>query len=105
MSSDYNKDLFGTIDRFIVMKIGDKEYKVPERLELLRIFQFLDFTIDYARLCWNGSCKRCIVSFEQNGKTFEAMSCRLKSLEGIAIKKLPPTVSAPEKSISTESSE
>lgn len=89
---DYNKDLFGIIDRFIDMKILDKNYQVPDRLELLRIFQFLDFNIDYARLCWNGSCKRCIVSFEQKGKIFEAMSCRLKSSEGVAVTKMPPTV-------------
>ncbi len=89
---DYNRELFGIIEKFIEMKILDKDYKVPDRLELLRIFQFLDFNIDYARLCWNGSCKRCIVSFEQKGKTFEAMSCRLKSSEGVAITKIPPTI-------------
>ena len=89
---EYNKELFGVIERFIEMKILDKDYKVPDRLELLRIFQFLDFQIDYARLCWNGSCKKCIVSFEQKGKTYEAMSCRLKSSDGIEIKKIPHTV-------------
>jgi len=89
---DYNKELFGTIERFIDIEIAGKTYRVPDRLELLRIFQFLNFHIDYARLCWNGSCKRCIVSFDQKGKSFEAMSCRLKSSEDMAIKRLPATV-------------
>ena len=89
---EYNKELFGTIERFIDIKIGEKTYQVPDRLELLRIFQFLNFQIDYARLCWNGSCKRCVVGFDQKGKSFEAMSCRLKSTDDMVIKKLPSTV-------------
>ena len=89
---DYNRELFGTIDRFIRLTINGKVYEVPDRLELLRIFQFLNFHIDYARLCWNGSCKRCIVGFDQNGKSFEAMSCRLKSSDTMCVTRLPPTV-------------
>ncbi len=90
--TDYNKELFGTIERFITLTIKGKTYKVPDKLELLRIFQFLNFHIDYARLCWNGSCKRCIVGFDQNGKAFEAMSCRLKSAEKMVVHRLPPSV-------------
>ncbi len=91
-SDDYDRNLFGNIDRFIKVKILDKEYEIPDRLELLRVFQFLDFEIDYARLCWNGSCKRCIVSFDQAGQKNEAMSCRLKSAENMCVSKLPPTI-------------
>lgn len=95
---EYDKNLFGTIERFVSIRILDKDYQVPDRLELLRVFQFLDFSIDYARLCWNGSCKRCVVSFESvkpgESKSGEALSCRLKSFEGICLKRLPATVKA-----------
>lgn len=91
---EYDRNLFGEIQKFIKIRILDSEYEVPDRLELLRVFQFLDFSIDYARLCWNGSCKRCVVKFEnlQNGKEGESLSCRLKSSEGLCLSRLPPTV-------------
>jgi hypothetical protein len=92
MTINYDRNLFGEIERFIKIKILDQEYEIPDRLELLRVFQFLDFSIDYARLCWNGSCKRCIVTFEQKGKRGEGMSCRLKSCEGMSIQKLPAAI-------------
>ncbi len=94
---EYDKNLFGEIERFVKIEILGKVYEVPDRLELLRVFQFLDFSIDYARLCWNGSCKRCVVSFETPtpggvAKSGEALSCRLKSCEGISLQKLPSTI-------------
>lgn len=101
---DYDRNLFGDIERFVKIDILGKAYEVPDRLELLRVFQFLDFSIDYARLCWNGSCKRCVVSFEvasstsegsaASTKSGEALSCRLKSCEGISLQKLPVTIKA-----------
>lgn len=102
---DYNRNLFGEIERLVKIKILDKEYEVPDKLELLRVFQFLEFQIDYARLCWNGSCHRCIVSYQgkpnKEGKPsdqkLEAMSCRLKCFENISLTKLPPTIKAAEK--------
>jgi hypothetical protein len=93
--SDYDRNLFGTIERFVPLTIEATTYEVPDRLELLRVFQFLDFSIDYARLCWNGSCKRCIVSFEAETKSGEALSCRLRSSEGMNLTKLPPTIRKP----------
>ncbi len=91
---EYDRNLFGEIKKFIKIQILDKEYEVPDRLELLRVFQFLDFSIDYARLCWNGSCKRCVVKYrnDQTSKEGEALSCRLKSAEGTCLTKLPPTI-------------
>jgi len=98
---DYDRNLFGEIKKFISLRILERDYQVPDRLELLRVFQFLDFSIDYARLCWNGSCRRCIVrySVSPSGKESEALSCRLKSSEGMCLLKLPPTIKpkAPEK--------
>jgi NADH dehydrogenase/NADH:ubiquinone oxidoreductase subunit G len=99
---NYNRNLFGEIEKLIKIKILDKEYEVPDKLELLRVFQFLDFTIDYAKLCWNGSCHRCIVHYEGDkrtssiqGKPSEAMSCRLKCFENMKLTKLPPTIKTP----------
>jgi hypothetical protein len=94
LTTDYNRNLFGNIERFIKIKILDKEFEVPEKLELLRVFQFLDFQIDYARLCWNGSCHRCTIQYENKDQKLEAMSCRLKCSENMKLTKLPPTIKA-----------
>ncbi len=92
MSGNYDRNLFGEIERFVKIKILDREYEVPEKLELLRVFQFLDFNIDYARLCWNGSCLRCHVNVDAPQKKDNALSCRLKSCDGMILTKLPATI-------------
>lgn len=89
---EYDKNLFGEIERFISLKICGKECQVPDRLEMLRVFQFLGFEIDYARLCWNASCQRCFVEYQKNGKSVRALACRTRSSESIEITKLPPTI-------------
>lgn len=92
--TDYDRNLFGEIERFIKLKIVDTEYEAPDKLELLRVFQFLDFTIDYARLCWNGSCHRCVIQFvgKKPGEICEALACRMKSFDQMHIEKLPSTI-------------
>lgn len=95
MSLDYDRNLFGEIERFVGIKILNKDFQVPDKLELLRVFQFLDFSIDYARLCWNGSCKRCVVKFENGpgpAPSGEALSCRLKACEGMNLTRLPSAI-------------
>lgn len=89
---DYDRNLFGEIDRLVQIKIGEKDYQVPDKLEMLRVFQFLNFSIDYSRLCWNASCQRCYIDYEKNGKKFRALSCRIKSFENMCVLKLPPTI-------------
>lgn len=89
---EYDRNLFGEIEKFVKIKILNQEYEVPDRLELLRVFQFLDFQIDYARLCWNASCQRCFIDFDKDGKSLRALSCRTRSFEGMVISHLPPTI-------------
>lgn len=88
----HDSNLFGEIDHLVPIKIGDHEYQVPDKLEMLRVFQFLEFSIDYSRLCWNASCQRCYIDYEKKGKKFRALSCRTKSFEGMNVSKLPPTI-------------
>jgi len=89
---EYDKNLFGEIEKLVKIKILDQEYEVPDRLELLRVFQYLDFRIDYARLCWNASCQRCFIDFKKDQKSIRALSCRTRSFEGMEISHLPPTI-------------
>jgi len=91
---DYDRNLFGEIEKFVTIEILGKSYQVPEKLELLRVFQFLDFSIDYARLCWNGSCQRCVVEYQtgDKAKKLESLSCRLKSSESMCLSRLPGTI-------------
>jgi len=91
---EYDRNLFGEIERFVKIKILDREYEVPDRLELLRVFQFLDFHIDYARLCWNASCQKCFVEVEREGSRQRVLACRTKSQESMTIASLAPTIKA-----------
>lgn len=93
---DYDRNLFGEIERFVKVKILDQEYTVPDRLEMLRVFQFLEFAIDYSRLCWNASCQRCYIDYIRQGKSLHALSCRTRSFEGMSVEKLPSSVRAKE---------
>lgn len=89
---EYDRNLFGEIEKFVSVEICGQTYEVPDHLELLRVFQFLEFEIDYARLCWNASCQRCFIDYDRNGKNFRALSCRTRSFEGMKILKLPPAI-------------
>jgi len=89
---EYDQNLFGKIERFVQIEILGQGYEVPDKLEMLRVFQFLDFQIDYARLCWNASCQRCFIDYEKNGKPFRALSCRIKSFEKMKVTKLPSAI-------------
>lgn len=89
---NYNKELFGEIEKFVDIEIESESFSVPDKLELLRVFQFLEFSIDYARLCWNASCQRCFVEYLKGGKKVRALACRTKSFQGMTVRKLPPTI-------------
>jgi hypothetical protein len=90
--ADYNERLFGPIERFVEIEICGKKYQVPDKLELLRVFQYLDYHIDYSRLCWNGSCQKCFISFDKDGKSQPALCCRKKSFPDMNVTKLPATI-------------
>jgi NADH dehydrogenase/NADH:ubiquinone oxidoreductase subunit G len=89
---EYDRNLFGEIKTFVKIQIEGVEYEVPDRLEMLRVFQFLQFSIDYARLCWNASCQRCYIDVSKQGKNSKALSCRLRSSEGMSVLKLPSAI-------------
>lgn len=90
---EYDRNLFGEIERFVKVRIAGKDYEVPDNLEMLRVFQFLDFHIDYARLCWNASCQRCYIGFKKGEKDVRSLACRVKSFEGMRVEKLPTAIS------------
>lgn len=95
MSEEYDRQLFGEIESFCDITVEGVVYRVPEKLELLRVFQFLDFEIDYSRLCWNATCQRCFIDYLRKEKSFRALSCRTRSFEGMVIEKLPSTIRVP----------
>lgn len=90
--TDYDRNLFGEVEKLVKIEIDGSSYEVPDKLEMLRVFQFLDFSIDYARLCWNASCQRCFIDYEKADKKVRALSCRTRSFEGMRIIKLPTTI-------------
>jgi hypothetical protein len=89
---DQDRNLFGDIDRLVEIEIENKRYSVPDQLEMLRVFQFLEFDIDYSRLCWNASCQRCFIDYQKNEKSFKALACRTKAFAGMKVKKLPSAI-------------
>lgn len=84
--------LFGDIEKLVEIEICGQSYSVPDGLELLRVFQFLDFEIDYAKLCWNASCQRCFIDYAKKEKSFKALACRTKAFAGMKISHLPSAV-------------
>lgn len=91
----HNKDLFGEIEKLVELSVENESFEAPDKLELLRVFQFLEFEIDYARLCWNASCQRCFIEHIKGGKAIRTLACRTKCFSGMQIKKLPPTIRKP----------
>lgn len=93
MSDDRN--LFGDIEKLVSISVLEQTYQVPDRLEMLRVFQFLDYEIDYSRLCWNASCQRCFIGYEKLNKKTKALACRTRAFEGMRVTQLPSAIRKP----------
>ena len=74
--------------RLVKVRIGDREFEVPENNTLLRCMQYLaPDGISYGRFCWNEDCQYCRVSFDLGEGTQRrtALSCKLMVSDGMRI--------------------
>ncbi len=76
-------------EREIRIRIGGRDFLVPENNTLLRILQHLAFEISYSRFCWNGDCHNCIFSYRSGAQAKKALACRVQVVEGMEITELP----------------
>ena len=81
--------LLDDYDKEIRVRIGGKEYLVPDNNTLLRILQHLACEISYSRFCWNGDCHNCIFAYRVGALEKKALACRVKVAEGMEILNLP----------------
>jgi hypothetical protein len=82
--------LFGEITRLVNIKVEGKRYQVPDRLELLRCFQYLDFQIAYENFCWNASCENCATKILERGRRKKkTLCCQTPASEGLVVDELP----------------
>lgn len=97
---DQKTRLFGKIDRLVKIKIKHQTFEVPENLELLRCFQYLEFNISFENFCWNASCENCAANIQTaNAKQPErVLCCQYPSEEGLTVFELPVGVEIPEQS-------
>ena len=80
--------LFRPYEKLITIRLGDKEFEVPEGNMLLRAMQYLaPEDISYGRFCWNEECQYCRVSFDlgPGTQTRAALSCKLMVQEGMHV--------------------
>jgi NADH dehydrogenase/NADH:ubiquinone oxidoreductase subunit G len=76
-------------EKEIRIRIGGKEFVVPENNTLLRILQHLASEISYSRFCWNGDCHNCLVTYRTGNFERKGLACRLKVTDGMEIPRLP----------------
>ena len=83
-------DLYEPYEKLIRVVVLGKVFEVPENNLLLRQMAFAAPDIGCGRYCWNGECRYCEVSYEQDGANTEhaALACRVKGLEGMRVTKL-----------------
>jgi len=90
---DQKKLLYGEITRLVKITVKGKAYEVPEELELLRCFQYLEFHISFENFCWNANCENCATMVSIDGKPAErVLCCQLPAKEGMVVDKLPEGV-------------
>jgi len=86
MDRDIGDELFGSIDRFVTIKILGEEIKVPEGEDLLRCFQYIaPETIPYGDFCWNGDCGNCEATLERDGLADSYLCCQTIVADGDSI--------------------
>ncbi len=81
--------LLDDYEKIIRVRIGGREFLVPENNTLLRILQHLSCEISYSRFCWNGDCHNCIFAYRSGPLEKKALACRVKVAEGMEILELP----------------
>ncbi len=92
-SDDQKNRLFGEITRLVQITIEGKTYEVPDQLELLRCFQYLDFHIAFENFCWNANCENCATYVSKKGQPAQrSLCCQMPAEDGITVEKLPSGV-------------
>jgi hypothetical protein len=87
--------IFGEVSKLVTIVIEGKKYQVPDQLDLLRCFQYLDFKIAFENFCWNASCENCAAQVKKSGeKAARELCCQVLASEGMIVKNLPEGVVA-----------
>jgi hypothetical protein len=81
-------DFYEPYERLITLVVLGKAFEVPENNLILRQLQFVSEDIGYGRYCWNGECRYCEITYEQQGGEHAGLACRVKGLPGMKITKL-----------------
>jgi len=90
---DEKTRLFGEVTKLVKIQIEGEWFEVPDQLELLRCFQYLDFEIAFENFCWNASCENCAAEMACVGKSAQrTLLCQMPAEEGMIIAKLPAGV-------------
>ncbi len=88
--------LFGDTSQLVTIHIQGTEYQVPDGLELLRCYQYLDFNIQFENFCWNGNCENCMAVLRRDSSdSEEVLCCQTPAHEGMIVETLPDGVEAP----------
>lgn len=91
--TDDEKRLYGDIDSLVTIKVEGHTFKVPENLELLRCFQYLDFKIAFENFCWNANCENCAATITKSGGQPErTLCCQEPAVENLSVEELPAGV-------------
>lgn len=93
MNDEQRRQLFGDISKLVRITIEGVPYEVPEDMELLRCFQYLEFEIAFENFCWNASCENCAGEVGKSGAAPErTLCCQEQAKDGMVVSKLPEGV-------------
>ena len=81
--------LLDDYEKEIRIRIGGKEFLVPENNTLLRVLQHLAAEMSYHRFCWNGECHNCLFTYRTGHLERQGLGCRVKVTDGMEIQRLP----------------
>jgi predicted molibdopterin-dependent oxidoreductase YjgC len=81
-----SSDLFLASQRLLRVSVLGREMQMPEHDSVLRGFQYAapEMTA-FSRFCWNGDCRKCIVTVRDGGGESTVQACRLDVCEGMRV--------------------
>src|SRR5437867_5474745 len=80
--------LLDPYEKLIQVMVEGASYEVPENNSVLRILQYLDVDLYPCRLCWNGECDNCLVTYVDpaSGAEQVARGCETVAWPGMEIR-------------------
>ncbi len=90
--------LYAPFRRLVQVRIGGRDYLLPENNPLLRGFQFLDpGCLAYGNFCWNADCRTCVVRIEAGapGGAGLYLACQVEPVAGMRLASPPRGVKLP----------